>query len=403
MRLLVIANAFPNPIQPTKGIFNGSLVRELARAHDITVVSPILWTDEWRAGRAARERLGPGRAAVLDGVDVHYPRYYYSPKVLRGLYGWYMWCSVRGTVRRLVRERRPDVVLGHWAHPDGAVAVRAGRLAGAPVAVLLGGSDILLLGRNRWRRRCITRVLRDADAVVTVSRDLRQKVADLGIPLAKVHLVYRGVDVDLFCPGDRATARKRLRVPPAARVLLWVGRMVPVKGLEVLLEACTRLQTRGEAFHLYLVGDGPLRKGLEQEARRLGLAGSVSFLGARPQEELPGWYRAADLTVLPSHSEGVPNVLRESLACGTPFVATDVGGVAEIPAGPPSRLVPPGDAEALAGALARALADGRGAAGPAPESGTAAESAAALGRILEGLVAGDRPASPRARCHAGAG
>src|SRR5207248_2291820 len=136
---------------------------------------------------------------------------------------------------------------------------------------------------------------------------------------------------------------------------LWVGRMVRVKGLDVLLPACALLRRRGLVFRLYLVGGGPLRQALEAQARQLGLADSVCFPGPRPHEQLPDWYRAADLTILPSRSEGLPNVLRESLACGTGFVASRVGGIPEITAEPFSRLVPPGDSRALAEALDSSL------------------------------------------------
>ena len=106
--------------------------------------------------------------------------------------------------------------------------------------------------------------------------------------------------------------------------------MVPVKGLDILLQSLALLRSRDLDCHLYLVGDGPLRKQLMVQANVLGLSTRITFVGPKLHEELPAWYRAADLTVLPSRSEGLPNVLRESLACGTPFVASNVGGIVEI-------------------------------------------------------------------------
>src|SRR5206468_10956974 len=152
----------------------------------------------------------------------------------------------------------------------------------------------------------------------------------------------------------------QLAMPAAGKVLLWVGRMEPVKGLDVLLAACRRLSDGGVNYRLYLVGDGSLRAGLEKETQKRGLAAVVTFVGVRRREQLADWYRAADLTVLPSRSEGVPNVLRESLACGTPFVASRVGGIPEIADERLSRLVPPDDPAALAEAISQALS------GPGP-------------------------------------
>jgi glycosyltransferase involved in cell wall biosynthesis len=147
-------------------------------------------------------------------------------------------------------------------------------------------------------------------------------------------------------------AREALGLPGNRPIVLWVGRMVPVKGLDVLLEAWAAVLRTIPTALLVLVGEGDERAALERRAASLG--DSVRFAGARPHAELADWYRAADLLVLPSRSEGVPNVLLEALACGTPFVASDVGSVASL-ATPECEVVPAESPRALAGAIARAL------------------------------------------------
>jgi glycosyltransferase involved in cell wall biosynthesis len=386
MRLLFITDNFPNPCEPTRGVFNFELARALVREHQVRVVSPVSWLREWQLARAGRH-LPAGREAVLDGVEVHCPRYYYTPKVLRNWYGSFLWHSVRRTVERLIREERPDVVVGYWSHPDGEVAVRTARLAGVPAIVMVGGSDVLLLTRDRRRRRLIQRVLHDADAVITTSQDLRLNLLRQGLPADKVHVVYRGVDQERFSPGDRGEARRRLGIPSEGLVLVGVGRLVPVKGFDVLLDACGRLREQGLCFRLYLVGDGPCRCALESQVRALGLAEAVTFAGMVQHQALADWYRAADLTVLPSRSEGVPNVLRESLSCGTPFVASRVGGIAELPVSSGSRLVPPEDARALAEAIAGAAVDKSSRPANAQASQSWSESAAALVNVIRPLLA----------------
>jgi glycosyltransferase involved in cell wall biosynthesis len=385
MRLLFITDNFPNPCEPTRGVFNLELARALACRHQVRVVSAVSWLREWQLARAGR-RLPAGRTAVLDGVEVHCPRYYYTPKVLRNWYGSFLWHSVRRTVERLIGEERPDVVVGYWAHPDGEVAVRAARRAGVPAVVMVGGSDVLLLAQDPGRRRAILRVLHNADAVVATSQDLRANLLRQGLPADRVHVVYRGVDGEQFSPGDKGEARRRLGMAAEGLVLLGVGRLVPVKGFDVLLAACGRLREQGLPFRLYLVGDGPCRGALEQQARALGLADAVLFAGTVPHQALADWYRAADLTVLPSRSEGVPNVLRESLGCGTPFVASRVGGIAELPLTAASRLVRPDDAQALAEAIAdTAAAKSSRPARPEPAPSWA-ESAAALLNVIRPLL-----------------
>jgi teichuronic acid biosynthesis glycosyltransferase TuaC len=191
----------------------------------------------------------------------------------------------------------------------------------------------------------------------------------------------QGIDTDRFRPRDRSEARRRLGLPGDRPVLAWVGRLVPVKGIDVLLDACARLSDT--PFHLALVGDGPLRTALEARARASGLAEKVAFVGARDHSELADWYSAADWTLLPSRSEGLPNVLRESLSCGTPFIASDVGGISEIVGDSGSRLVPAEDPAALAGAIRAAVT------GPVPRPALRpeswADSAAVLVEILDEL------------------
>ncbi|HND52412.1 MAG TPA: glycosyltransferase, partial [Pirellulaceae bacterium] len=329
MRLLFLSNEFPNQVEPTKATFNYDLLTALANEHDVTAISPISWWDEVKT--RLRE---PAKAWVTERqigrLTVKHPRFFYTPGRLRHWYGDFLWWSLRPTVAKILSGPRPDCVFSYWAHPDGDAAVRLARKLDVPSIVMVGGSDVLLVAREPRRGKCIADVLRKADAVMAVSRDLAEKVAAMGVSPDRIHVMRRGVDETLFHPGDRADARRQLQLPLDRRLILWVGRMVPVKGLDILLAACSQLKERVPDFQLLLVGDGPLRASLEAEVRQRGLTDHVRFIGSVDHDRLGPWFRAADLTVLPSRSEGIPNVLLESLACGTPFVASAVGGVPEI-------------------------------------------------------------------------
>jgi len=382
MRILLITEDFPNPLQPTRGTFNFEMARALAKVNDVVVVAYVSWRDEWRLKAGGRSLA---RMRSQDGIEIHHPRYVYPPGVLRSSYTWFLRQSVAGTVRQVLERFAPDVVMSYWLHPDGAVALRVAAGAGVPAVVMTGGSDLLVLTESRSRKACIADVLKRADAAVCVSEHLAREAARLAGPGTPVHLVRRGVDLNRFRPGDRAEARARLGWDPRRRTLLWVGRMVPVKGLDVLIDACARLP-RDLDFALYLAGDGPLRGELASRAQQARLADRIVFAGAVPHGELADWYRAANVTVLPSRSEGVPNVLLESIACGTPFVASGVGGVPEIADPLADRLVPAEDAAALADAIADSLRQDR-AGSRRFTPGSWEYSAAALERVFRSAIA----------------
>lgn len=385
MRILFIASNFPHPNEPTRAVFNLNLARGLAAKHEIKVIAPVPWLNRWAKGQKSEASEGRDGHRIVEGIDVYHPTFYYSPKLFREYYGWFFWHSIRSTVWRILRFYTPDAVIGYWIHPDGDAAVRVAEIVGVPSAILVGGSDLLLLPLHEGRRRCIKNTLLRADAVLTVSDDLRAKAIEMGIDASKVHPYRQGVDTAYFAPGDQQQARRKIGVSLDAPMLLWVGRIVPVKAIEILIDACKALHARGVRFQLCLVGDGPLRGAMEARVATAGLRDCVLFAGAQPQDKLPDWYRAADLMVLPSWSEGLPNVLREAGACGTPFVASDVGGIPEIAETGRDLLVPAGDVTALADALAIGLSRQRPPMSIS-KSMSWAESADALVDVLRPLV-----------------
>jgi teichuronic acid biosynthesis glycosyltransferase TuaC len=186
--------------------------------------------------------------------------------------------------------------------------------------------------------------------VITVADSLRDGLLALGADPGKVVTLRNGVDLDRFRPLDRAAARARFGL--AGRVVLSVGNLLPLKGHDLAIEAVAGLpDTR-----LLVVGDGPERERLAALAVRTGLGDRVQLLGNRTQAELIELYNAADVLVLGSSREGMPNVVLEALACGLPVVATAVGGVPEVlPVPAAGRLVQERTAPALRAALGEVL------------------------------------------------
>jgi len=207
-----------------------------------------------------------------------------------------------------------------------------------------------------------SRIIAAADRIVAANVVERAHLAwYYGADADRVAVIPCGVDTELFEPMARATAKDLLELPPDP-LLLYVGRLQPIKGLETLLEAMTRLD--GDSTLLIIGGDQDEPENghaayLRERVAALGLGQRVRFLGAQPQHRLRLFYAAAEATVLPSYYESFGMVALEAMACGSPVVASRVGGLTTtVQDGVTGHLVPEGDPPALAARLARLLHDG---------------------------------------------
>ena len=167
-----------------------------------------------------------------------------------------------------------------------------------------------------------------ADAIITASgheHDLLARYYDADP--ARMVSIPCGIDTDLFRPRDRDECRRELDIEADRPVLLWVGRLEKLKGVDILIDAVAQLD-EPDVLLLVVGGDGQALRGeLEAQAQEAGLGGNVRFTGAVPHEELPAWYSAADVCVVPSYYESFGLVAVEAMACGTPVVASRVGGL----------------------------------------------------------------------------
>lgn len=343
MKVLVLTNLFPTPWDPLRGAFNRQQFERLGRRHAVDVLTAVDF----------RERLRGVRGSVqVTGLRTDHFVFVYPPRFGRALHAACWLVSLLLQRGRRLRAAGYDCILASWGYPDAVAAGWLAQLLGIPYVVKVHGSDLNVQATHALRRPQIRAALRRSAAVVAVSRALADKAVALGANAARVHTLYNGVDGALFAPGDRDEARARLGLDATdAPLLLYVGNLKDSKGCLDLLEAFPAvLATRPQARLLY-VGAGPCRGALLARARALGVEARVQLAGAMPHAALPDWFRAADVLCLPSHNEGVPNVVLEAMACGTPVVATRVGGIPEVVPGHAGRLVPLGDRAALSEAL----------------------------------------------------
>lgn len=323
-----------------------------------------------------------GAGYRLDGIDVDAYTYPALPGLSRATNGV---LAARALLPRL-RCFAPDIVLAYWVYPDGYAARRAARRLGVPCIVGARGSDIHV--RSGLNATMTRRTLRGVDALLTVSRAMRDKaIADFDADPSRVHAVVNGIDTGIFHPRDRQAMRRKLGVPADARLIAYVGRYVEAKGMRELLAAFQALAGKDPSLHLALVGDGVMRAELAALVAASGLDARVTMTGGLDPVQVAEWIGASDVVTLPSWSEGYPNVVVEGIACGRPVVATAVGGTAEIIDGANGILVPPRDATALERGLADALARDWDAPAMAAAAGrgwcdVAAETLAVCERVL---------------------
>jgi glycosyltransferase involved in cell wall biosynthesis len=260
----------------------------------------------------------------------------------------------------LVRRHHCHLVHAHGYSAAGAAAL-ARRIAGRTRLVctlhgFLTGIDSQPI--TGWRARwLLSLVARRADRIITVSDSLHAQFDGIAaVPQSKLLTIPNGIDLSAFAQPEPAWARRELSLPQDAPVVGMVGRLAAQKGPLEFVRAAALVSRRFPEARFALIGDGPLRPGVESLARELGLASRLTLAGHRA--EAPVLTQAFDVAVVASLSEGSSLTAMEAMAWGKPVVATAVGGVREVVAdGETGVLVAPGDAQALAEAAAGLLAD----------------------------------------------
>ncbi len=358
MRVLVLSSTFPNTHQPNRGVFVRERITRLAQRCNVVVVSPIPWfpLNRWiRSDRASAAHM-----ENQNGLTVYHPRFLSFPRYGKFLDGFFYALSLVPFLVRLRRRFRFEIIDAHFAFPDGVAAALLGRLFRCPVVITLRGS-IVRLSTYRLHRPQIRWALSRAQRVTAVADYLRRVAVGIGILGERIRVIPNGVDIGRFAVGEQARSRRACGLPIQRTILLTVAAIYAWKGQHLVLETLPALRERFPDLLYVMVGASRAEEAayvpaLRRRVAELGLDDHVRFAGPQPHAVLGQWFNAANVSVLATRSEGCPNVLLESLACGVPVVATDVGGVPEIiRSGVDGLLVPHGDLPALRAALETAL------------------------------------------------
>ena len=362
-RILVLSSPFPSSVQPTHGVFVKERVRAIAELPgcDVRVVSPIpyfppiKWFKRWYVwSQFPREE-------VFQGLPILRPRYFLPPKVGGYLASELMYGATRRAVERIRRDFDFDVIDAHWVYPNGVVATRLGQHYRKPVVVTGRGADIMEYPKLPFIGPRIRQALAQGPSCVALSREIARMFESEGTRRDAISLIPNGVDIDKFRPIPQHEAQSRLNLPVDRPLVLAVGNLQELKGFHLLVDAIPRIRERFPDVLLVIVG-GALSCGkdytgvIEDRIRANDAHHNVRLAGRCPHEQLAKWYSAADAFVLISSREGCPNVVLESLACGTPCVATNVGSIPDELEDPRLGIIlPERSAEAAAAGIIDAL------------------------------------------------
>lgn len=331
MQMITVTNLFPNRLQVRHGIFVRERLKQFKKSTQINniehvVIAPVPWFPF-----GLRRRLKLLKGVEYQSFDqelnakVHHPRYLALP-IVGNLTSplTYFW-AIRPILKQCRQQGGCVLLDAHFGFPDSVAATLAAKSIGAPVLVTMRGSDINQMARELGINQWIRWLIKSADRVITVSQALHDAVVHLGGSEKTTKVIRNGVDFKKFTIlQNREEARRKLEI--CGRTILSVGNLVPLKGHELIVEALSELQD----YNLIIVGSGPEEESIKRRASILGVDDRVRIVPELPQNEIVRYYQSADVLVLASSREGLPNVILEALACGMPVVATNVGGVSEV-------------------------------------------------------------------------
>ncbi|WP_316348797.1 glycosyltransferase [Desulfuromonas acetoxidans] len=349
MKVLSFSYCFPNQDNPTWGIFVYQRLAGLAQQTELKVCSPVPWFP------LVTGTASDANEQCWNAMSVFRPRFFYIPKFFKNSDGRLYASGLRRWLGSLQKSWQPDLLDAHFVWPDGVGVALLAQKLNIPYVITLRGKLYECLKDDSQTQQC-RRALQGAQAVISVSSRMAEEAVRLGVDTQRLTVIPNGVDLKHFRIRDRQKCREKLHLPATGRLLVTVAHLGPRKGHHEVIEALAALP---DDVRLIIVGgdaQGGSKEQLLEVAKKHGVEDRLILPGRQGYDLIPYFYSAADISVLASYREGCPNAVLESLACGTPVVATDVGAVADILPQPEcGRMVPAQQVAPLKQALSQVL------------------------------------------------
>jgi sugar transferase (PEP-CTERM/EpsH1 system associated) len=349
-KILVFTNAFPRSFDPNKGLAVKEEIEQLRRYFDIKIISAI------PRNIFSTENNNVPQNIWINDIEVFQPLYYTVPRIGIIFSGYSYYLAVKRMVEELHERFNFNLILSYWTYPDGLAASIYAKRFNAPFIIRPRGSDVNVFLNHGFLRKKLKTVFKRADKIMPKSTDLQESIKRIGMYSDKLCAIPNGINLKEFYPLDKEECRKKLDVPLDKKIVLFVGNLLPIKGVSCLLEAIKVLDARKRNDMVFqILGSGKLENNVREAIKKFKFVSAV-LEGEIPHKDLPVWINASDLVCITSLNEGCPNILLESLACGIPVVATKVGGIPEIiNSDMLGILVPKNDIHTIANAIEEAL------------------------------------------------
>lgn len=300
------------------------------------------------------------KEAIIDNIPVYYPRYFRLPgKWFHSLSCYTQYWGLKDIAHSIIKEFKPHIIHAHAVTAAGYVGLMLKNKYDIPLICSLRGSDINVYPYYGKTSMYLTKkLIEKADQLLSVSNSLKIAANQIAKSRREIRVVYNGCEIGVFNRNKELGVKKRKRfgISHNDKVLIFVGSVSRTKGIFELVNAFIKLNIDNPKLHLIIVGDGSALPEIKGIIHANKIEKKVHIFNNRTHNEIPVFLNTADILVLPSYAEGLPNVVLEAMACGLPVIASKVGGIPEaIEDGRSGILVDIQDIDALTRAIEKLI------------------------------------------------
>jgi|GEM_PF-7096308 len=363
-KILVITKMFPAKNFMQDCIFNKKLIDYMSNKYDdlqFNIIRPVIWIpkipyiyDKLNSVKV----IGHTSESVINSYRIDYiPILSYGSSFL-SFQGESYYLSLIKKIEPIIKNY--DIIHSHKIYPDGYASVKLGKKFNKPVLMHIHGSDVNIGLYDNKLKKHYKYVFDNCKALITVSNDLKKKIIDQYPQHSnKIHVAVNGVNLNEFIDNKKNINVSNQKQNSYKKIITFIGRVEDQKGINELLNACKDLKEKRNDFIIYLIGkykDKDYKKYHEYVLKN-NITDFVRFIGEVNHESVISWLKFSHFSVLPSYMEGTPMAVLESLASGTPVVATNIGGIPDLLNSYPDRgmLIDPNNIGQLTDAMDKML------------------------------------------------